>query len=76
MIIRSWETIKVIYCHHADAEVGMQADVVLPPEWLPDQPPRVLGHRCSHATECNLFGKPSCIWAGTNRTYDPFLEKP
>ena len=76
MIIRSWDTIKVIYCHHADAEVGLQADAVYPPEWLPDQPPRLLGHRCSHASECNLLGKPSCIWAGTNPTYDPFLELP
>jgi hypothetical protein len=76
MIIRSWDTIKVIYCHHADTDVGMQADVVYPPEWLPDQPPRVLGHRCSHGAECNLMGKPSCIWAGTNPNFDPFLEHP
>lgn len=71
----SWETLKIQYCHHIKQEVGLQAEVVYPADFLPDQPPRVLSHRCSHAFACSLDGRPSCIWAGTNPIVDPFLEK-
>lgn len=74
MAVKTWQTIKVRYCHHADAEVELEAQAVYPAEWLPDQPPRILAHRCSHAFACNLDGRPSCVWAGTNPAYDPFLE--
>jgi hypothetical protein len=67
-----WQTIKIQYCHHAGSEVGLEAELVYPPEWLPDQPPRVIAHRCSHGMTCNLDGRPSCVWAGTNPAYDPF----
>ncbi|HLE13248.1 MAG TPA: hypothetical protein VI776_00765 [Anaerolineales bacterium] len=69
---KTWQTIKVQYCHHAEAEVGLEAELVYPAEWLPDQPPRITAHRCSHGLACNLDGRPSCIWAGTNPTFDPF----
>ena len=72
---KSWQTLKVQYCHHADEEVGLEAELVFPPEILPDQPPRILAHRCSHGLACNLDGRPSCIWAGTNPAYDPFISK-
>ena len=49
MAVKTWQTIKVRYCHHADAEVELEAQTVYPAEWLPDQPPRILAHRCSHA---------------------------
>jgi hypothetical protein len=74
MIEKSWETLKVQYCQHINQKVGLQAQVVYPSEHLPDQPARVLAHRCSHGFSCNLDGRPSCIWAGTNPTYDPFKE--
>jgi hypothetical protein len=40
---------------------------------LPDEP-RVLAHRCSYSLYCNLDGRPSCLWAGTNPAVDPFTE--
>jgi hypothetical protein len=72
--MKSWQVIKVRYCHHAGAEVDMEAQVVYPPELLPDSGPRVIAHRCSRAVACNLDGRSSCIWAGTNPTFDPFIE--
>jgi len=74
MAFRTWETIKVRYCHHVDAEVEMEAQVIYPADWLPDQGPRVTAHRCSRALACNLDGRSSCVWAGTNPAYDPFSE--
>lgn len=71
---RSWQVIRVRYCHHVGKEVGLEADVVYPAEWMPEQAPRVLGHRCSEAFNCSLDGRPSCVWAGTNPLYDPFKE--
>lgn len=70
-----WETIKTQYCHHIDQQVGLQAKTIYPPEYLPDQLSHVLAHRCSHGLACNLDGRPSCIWAGTNPVIDPFVEK-
>ncbi len=75
MAVKTWQTIRLRYCEHAEAEVGLQAEVVYPSEILPDQPARVLAHRCSHAFACNLDNRPSCVWAGTNPLYDPFAEK-
>ena len=74
MATKSWQTLKVSYCHHVGAEVDLQAELVYPAEWLPDQPPRILVHRCSRGVACNLEGKPACIWAGTNPMIDPFIE--
>ena len=74
MSIRSWESIKACDCHHIQEEVALEAELVYPAEWLPDQPPRVLAHRCSQAFRCNLDGRSSCAWAGTNPAFDPFLE--
>ncbi|MGD2158824.1 MAG: hypothetical protein PVG32_18240 [Anaerolineales bacterium] len=71
---KAWQVIKVQYCHHVSEQVGLEAQVVYPAEWLPDQPPRVLAHRCSEAFRCNLDGRPSCVWAGTNPAYDPFVD--
>lgn len=74
MSVKKWEVKKVQFCHHVGKEVGLESHVVHPAEWLPDQPPRVVGHRCSEATSCNLDERASCIWAGTNPSYDPFSE--
>jgi len=72
MTQRTWQTLKIRYCEHAGQEVSMDAEVILPAEWLPEGPPRVIAHRCSRAVECNLDNRASCVWAGTNPGYDPF----
>ncbi len=74
MAEKTWQTIKVRFCHHVDQEVGLEAELVFPAEWLPDQQPRVTAHRCSRAIACNLDGRSSCVWAGTNPAIDPFFE--
>lgn len=74
MAVRTWEALKICYCDHVKKEVSLEAQILYPAEWLPDQPPRVLAHRCSRGMECNLEGRVSCIWAGTNPAYDPFSE--
>ncbi len=75
MAVKTWETIRLRYCEHVKARVGLQAEVVYASDILPDQPPRILAHRCTHAFACNLDNRPSCVWAGTNPLYDPFIEK-
>jgi hypothetical protein len=74
MATKVWESIKVRYCEHAEDEVSLEAQVVYPSEWLPEQPPQVVSHRCSHAFACTLDNRPSCIWAGTQPAFDPFKE--
>ena len=75
MAEKTWQVIKVSYCHHVEKDVGFEAQVVYPANFLPDQPPRVVAHRCSEAFNCGQDGRPSCVWAGTNPLYDPFKEK-
>ena len=74
MAEKTWQVIKVRYCQHIEHEVGLEVEEIYPADFLPDQPPRVNAHRCSHAFSCNLDGRPSCTWAGTNPAYDPFSE--
>jgi hypothetical protein len=76
MVDKAWQVIKVRYCDHAGAEVAMEVELVFPAEFLPEQQPRVIGHRCSRAIACNLDNRASCVWAGTNPTFDPFADKP
>ena len=74
MSVKTWEVEKISYCHHVGKEVGLEAEVIYPADWLPDQPPRIVAHRCSEGIVCNLDGRASCLWSGTNPTYDPFSE--
>ncbi len=74
MAVKKWVSIKVRYCHHVNRKISLQAEMIYPAEWMPDQPPRIAAHRCSHAFACNLDGRPSCVWAGTNPAFDPFIE--
>ncbi len=74
MAEKHWEPIKISFCHHVGEEVAFEAELIYPAEFLPDQNPRVVAHRCSKAVDCNIDGKPSCLWAGTNPTFDPFAE--
>lgn len=74
MAEKRWQTIQVKHCDHVGCEVKLQALVVLPPEYLPDQPARVEAHRCSSGLQCSTFTKPTCKWAGTNPDHDPFAD--
>jgi len=67
-----WETLKEIHCDRIDEDVTFDAEVVYPGDMLGYQPPRVIGHRCSHGLMCNQFNKPACRWAGTLPDHDPF----
>ncbi|MCL4559688.1 MAG: hypothetical protein M1281_03610 [Chloroflexi bacterium] len=75
MALRTWQSIKSQYCPHAEAEVYLEAEVVYPAEWLPEQPARVLAHRCSRGVLCNQNSSGGCVWSGTNPSYDPFSER-
>lgn len=75
MADRIWQTIKVQNCEHAKSEVALEVEVLYPDEHMPDQAPRIIAHRCSQGLECGLMKEASCVWAGTNPTYDPFAEK-
>jgi hypothetical protein len=74
MAHKTWQVIKVRYCEHAGTEVSMEAQLIFPADFLPEQAPRVVAHRCSQALTCNLDGRASCVWAGTNPNFDPFAE--
>lgn len=74
MAEKIWQTVKVRYCHHVGEDVEFEAQLVYPAEWLPEQMPRVVSHRCSRAIACNLDDRASCVWSGTNPTFDPFSE--
>jgi hypothetical protein len=68
----TWKPIKKGVCDRFGGEVFLEARVVYPATFLPDQAPRVLDHRCSQALDCNQLDKPACRWAGTLPGYDPF----
>ena len=38
MAFRAWEVRKIEYCDHVGHEIALEADVIYPPEHLPDQP--------------------------------------
>jgi hypothetical protein len=69
----TWKSIKVQHCERVDDDVALQARVVYPASFLPEQPPRILAHRCSKGLECNQIDKPTCLWAGTLPGFDPFI---
>ena len=76
MAKKVWTTIKVQNCEHAGGDVSLDAQVLYPDDMIPDTPPRIVAHRCSRGLECGLMEEASCVWAGTNPTFDPFAEKP
>ena len=75
MTEQSWEPVRVIYCQRIGEEVALEVELVYPPEWMPNQDPRIVARRCSRGMECNLDERGSCVWAGTNPVMDPFVEK-
>jgi len=75
MAYRKWEVVQVRYCDHAGCKVALEAETIYPADHLPDQAPRVIAQRCSQAIRCMIMNKPSCVWAGSNPNFDPFLEE-
>lgn len=71
MAEKIWKVEKIQYCERAGCEVEIQDEVVYPADILPDQPPRILARRCSHAVECNMTEKAACSLCGTNPDLDP-----
>ena len=74
MAEKVWEKIEVIHCNHMGCEVALEAETVYPADHLPDQPARLLSHRCSKAAECMVLGKGACVWNGGNPNFDPFQK--
>jgi hypothetical protein len=72
MPIEAWEPIKKAHCDRIDEEVALEARVIYPAEFLPDQPGRILAHRCSQSISCSVLDRPTCCWAGSWPGYDPF----
>jgi hypothetical protein len=75
MAVKGWKSIKTRYCEHMKRDVSMEAEMVYPPEHLPEQSPRIMGHRCSLGIYCSQDNRAACRWAGTNPAFDPFMEK-
>ncbi len=71
MAEKIWKVEKIKYCERVGHEIVLENEVVYPPENLPDQPPRVIAHRCSNALECNSLEKAACTLCGTNPDLDP-----
>lgn len=67
-----WTPIRHVFCEKAGAEAALEVKLVYAADFLPDQPPRVIGHRCSLGMQCNELESPTCQWAGTLPGYDPF----
>ena len=74
MSTKSWEVLKTCYCHHVNQLVSLEAEIIHPADFIPDGLDRILAHRCSYGLNCNLDGRPSCQWAGSNPTIDPFSD--
>ncbi|MBI5841470.1 MAG: hypothetical protein HZB19_15365 [Chloroflexi bacterium] len=70
MAERTWQVQQIKYCERVGHEIALENEVVYPAEHLPDQPPRIIAHRCSNAIECNMIDKASCAVCGTNPDVD------
>lgn len=71
MAQKQWQIEKVHYCEQVGQKVELEVQVVYPADPLPDQPPRVIAHRCSKALECNQLGKMVCSYCFTNPDLQP-----
>lgn len=74
MAFKQWEALVVRHCDNAGREVCLEVEKVYAPEFMPDQPARIIAHRCSNGIECGLFDRPTCIWSGSNPGHDPFAR--
>ena len=66
-----WEPVKGQMCDRIGEWVSLEVRLVYPAEILPDQPPRAIARRCSHAVVCNPSDRPGCTWSGTWPGHDP-----
>jgi hypothetical protein len=71
MAQKQWQVEEVRYCEHVGQEVDLEVEVVYPADYLPDQPPHVIAHRCSKALECNQHDKMVCAYCFTNPAQNP-----
>lgn len=73
MAIRNWVTINKRFCDKVGCQVALQAQVIYPIDYLPDNL-RILSERCSHGDLClkERFG--SCGFSGGDPGIDPFNE--
>ena len=62
MAWESWRTVKQTRCEIMDEEITLHSRLAFAADNLPDQPPRVLAHRCSSAEHCDHFDQPKCPW--------------
>ena len=72
MAVVRWQVLRTQRCPHIGVPVRLEARVVYPARWLPEQPPRVTAHRCSHAEQCRTSFRPGCRWSGGEPLHDPF----
>ena len=72
MAVQLWQELRQQHCDRIGEVVALECRLVYPADVLPDQPPRVLAHRCSKGMECNADDRPTCMWAGTLPGFDPF----
>jgi hypothetical protein len=71
---KQWESIKRQYCDKAGCQVALQAQIIYPIDYLPDNP-RILGERCSHGDLCLKERLGSCAYSGGDPDFDPFNEQ-
>jgi hypothetical protein len=62
MAWESWRAGKQTHCEVMDEKVTLQSRLAFAADNLPDQPPRVLAHRCSSAENCDHFDQNKCPW--------------
>lgn len=74
MATTRWETIKQQYCDKAGCQVALQAHIIFPIDYLPDNP-RIASERCSHGDLCLKERLGACGYSGGDPEIDPFLEK-
>jgi len=72
MAVKYWEQERVIYCERAQQLAALEVEVVYPADSLPEWTQRVVAHRCSLSTDCELRGVGNCYWTGSNPLNDPF----
>jgi hypothetical protein len=62
MAVCTWEMSETRFCDHIHQDVALETQLVFPADFLPDQNPRILSHRCSQGGHCTLFSQPTCVW--------------
>ena len=49
MAEKQWFVSKVCYCEHVGHEIALETELILPSDYMPEQPPRIHARRCSNA---------------------------